>query len=339
MISISACMIVKNEEAVLERCLLSVAQIADEIIIVDTGSTDRTKEIAAKFTDQIYDFTWVNDFSKARNFSFSKATKDYIYTADADEVIDEENIARFLQLKKAMLPEIEIVQMFYANQLEFNTTYNFDKEYRPKLYKRLREFTWQDPLHEAVRLEPVIYDSEIEICHMPTSNHASRDFGTFLKLINQGERLSSKLRSMYARELFIAGNDQDFIESYSYFTKVLENEPLTEKELRQCQCVIARGARLQKDRDMFFKVCLKNIAMQPASAEVCFELGAYYQSQSDEKEATIWFYNAAYETEAELNIRYQKELPLYALADCYRRLGDEEQAKAYDKLARQQYEK
>ena len=74
MIKISLCMIVKDEEQVLNRCLTSVEGIADEIIIVDTGSTDKTKDIAKKFTDKIYDFKWVNDFSKARNYSFSKAS-------------------------------------------------------------------------------------------------------------------------------------------------------------------------------------------------------------------------------------------------------------------------
>ena len=71
MITISLCMIVKNEEAVLARCLDSIAGLMDEIIIVDTGSHDRTKEIAAKYTKNIYDFTWTGNFSDARNFSFS----------------------------------------------------------------------------------------------------------------------------------------------------------------------------------------------------------------------------------------------------------------------------
>ena len=103
MATISLCMIVKNEEQVLARCLDSVADLMDEIIIVDTGSTDRTKEVAARYTDQIYDFTWIGDFSAARNFSFSKATMEYIYAPDADEVLDAENRARFLDLKNCLV--------------------------------------------------------------------------------------------------------------------------------------------------------------------------------------------------------------------------------------------
>ena len=109
MITISLCMIVKNEERILARCLDSVAELMDEIVIVDTGSTDRTKEIAARYTDKIYDFQWIHDFSAARNFAFSKASMEYIYSADADEVLSEENRERFRILKENLLPEIELV--------------------------------------------------------------------------------------------------------------------------------------------------------------------------------------------------------------------------------------
>lgn len=84
-ITISLCMIVKNEEMVLSRCLESIKDIVDEIIIIDTGSTDKTKEIARLYTDKVYDFKWTQDFSQARNYSFSKATKDYQMWLDAEE--------------------------------------------------------------------------------------------------------------------------------------------------------------------------------------------------------------------------------------------------------------
>ena len=171
MISISLCMIVKNEAEILARCLDSLAGLMDEIIIVDTGSTDDTKEIARQYTDLVYDFSWCDDFAAARNFSFSKATKEYIYAPDADEVLDEINRRRFMMLKAALLPEIEIVQMKYITPHKYNTIQNAAMEYRPKLYKRLRTFTWVNPVHETVRLEPVVYDSDICIQHLPQSMH------------------------------------------------------------------------------------------------------------------------------------------------------------------------
>ena len=71
--SISLCMIVKNEERNLPRCLDSVQDLVDEIVIVDTGSSDATRAAALRYTHRVYDFTWRDDFAAARNFSFSKA--------------------------------------------------------------------------------------------------------------------------------------------------------------------------------------------------------------------------------------------------------------------------
>ncbi len=98
MIKISLCMIVKNEEANLKRCLEGIAHYMDEIIIVDTGSTDRTKEIALSFTDKIYDFTWVNDFSAARNYSISKASNEYILVLDSDEFTQSIEVSEIKRL-------------------------------------------------------------------------------------------------------------------------------------------------------------------------------------------------------------------------------------------------
>ena len=81
-------MIVRDEEAVIERCLKNVSQFADELIVVDTGSVDSTRDIACKYTDLVYDYPWQYDFAAARNFSFSKATCDYILWLDADDDMD-----------------------------------------------------------------------------------------------------------------------------------------------------------------------------------------------------------------------------------------------------------
>lgn len=97
---LSVCMIVKDEEALLSRCLNSVSGIADEIIIVDTGSTDRTKQIAADYNAKIYEYTWINDFAAARNESLRHATGKWILVLDADEYLgidDREKWGQFVK--------------------------------------------------------------------------------------------------------------------------------------------------------------------------------------------------------------------------------------------------
>lgn len=314
--TISVCMIVKNEEKNLADCLDCLQGIADEIVIVDTGSTDATKSIAAKYTDKIYDYVWINDFADARNFAFSKATQDYIYSADADERLDEENRHKFMLLKEALLPEIEIVQMYYCNQLENNTIYSYDKEYRPKLYKRVRRFVWQERIHEAVALEPVVFDSEIEIIHKPSPGHGSRDLKIFASMVENGETISKRLREIYAKELYIAGVLEDFAAAEAFFVKWTE-EATDEDELKQACSVLARYYRMKGDDAAFMKYVLKATVLGGCS-EVCYEIGEYYFDKKDLGEAGMWYYNAANETQALLSIAYQEELPVKRLEECKR---------------------
>lgn len=330
MVRISVCMIVKNEEDVLARCLDSLRGIWDELIIVDTGSTDATRRIAAGYTDQIYDFSWTGSFSDARNFAFSKAGMEYIYSADADEVLDEENRERFLTLKETLLPEVEIVQMKYGNQLSFGTVYNFDEEYRPKLFKRLRTFQWIEAIHETIQLEPVVYDSDIVITHMPKGSHTARDLEAFERLIQKEGSLSKRLFEMYARELFVSGTDTDFVAAAPFFQEATANPELGEEELLMACCAAATGARLRGDGISFFKYALKAVTLKGCS-EICLELGRFYLEEGDLEEAAVWLYNAVYETTPVLNIHTGGDEALALLAVCYRRYGNEEQAEIYEK--------
>lgn len=317
MITISLCMIVKNEEAFLARCLNTLKDIMDEIIIVDTGSTDSTRQIAATFTDKIYDYTWIDDFSDARNYSFSKATMDYIYVADADEVLDETNIQAFINLKKCMDERVEIVQMKYKNDVADNNVQNSILEYRPKLFKRLRNFTWTDPVHETVRLEPIIFDSDIVVNHCPAGIHASRDLAIFEKCVNKGTALSKRIRNMYARELLISGDSDNFANAIPYFENIYESPDYSPDIRKEAACVLTRGYRLLNNPDNFFKYALKDMTDSPCS-EICFELGEYYFNINDYEEAALWYYNAAFETECILNIHCNGDYSLNGLAECYK---------------------
>lgn len=327
MITVSLCMIVKNEEAVLQRCLESLCNLVEEIIIVDTGSTDRTKEIARQYTTQVYDYVWNHDFAAARNYAFSKAHMEYIYSADADEMLDEENQKKFLLLKEAMLPEIEIVQMIYVTDMQYNTTENYVKDKRPKLYKRLRSFTWIDPVHEMVNLDPVVYDSDIEILHLPISGHQKRDFGIFEGILQRKGVLSDRLLKMYARELYLSGEKEDFKMAQPYLQKVYEDYLLAgqgmEELAKMVAAVLCRGALYNQDDKMLTKIALHDMTTV-ASAEVCMTLGDYYFACKEYQDALQWYQRAAYSTESYLDIHSSGDGAMLAMAETLEQSKEEQ---------------
>lgn len=333
MASISVCMIVKNEEAVLKRCLDSLEGIADELIIVDTGSTDRTKEIAALYTSRIYDFTWIHDFAAARNFAFSKATKEYIYSADADEVLEETDRKKFLQLKQVLLPEIEIVEMIYVNPTDCNMVYNFTREPRPKLFKRLREFRWIDPIHETVALAPLVYSSDIEIQHRPQSMHSGRDFEALQRELKRSGRLSERLYSMYAKELFISGTEQDFLEAAPWFEKRLEQDDITMDARTEAVCVLAKHCALQQKQEAVLSMVLEAVSgtCMPA-AELFYLLAEYYEAAGNQEAAILWYKKAAMEAECYVCITYGGEYALRQAIRLLKTMGRTEEAEQYETI-------
>ena len=103
---ISVCIIAKNEEARIEKCLASIKPYGFEIVVVDTGSTDRTKEIASKYADKVLDFAWCDDFSAARNFSLRNASNNWIFMIDCDEVIKEINVEELNYFRKHLAENV-----------------------------------------------------------------------------------------------------------------------------------------------------------------------------------------------------------------------------------------
>lgn len=91
---LSVCIITKNEEKNIERCLSSFQNTSFELIVVDTGSTDNTKEAAGRFTSNVYDFEWCDDFATAKNFAISKASNDIVMIIDSDEYIEKLNVSQ-----------------------------------------------------------------------------------------------------------------------------------------------------------------------------------------------------------------------------------------------------
>jgi GT2 family glycosyltransferase/Tfp pilus assembly protein PilF len=175
--TLSLCMIVKNEEQNLVRCLHSVRDIADEIIIVDTGSTDRTIDIAKVFGAQVFTFPWTGDFSEARNYSLKQATGDWILVLDADEVIS----ARDLKEMKMLLSKASPVPVAYSiatrNYIKKISVTGWERnrgEYpeeagagwvrsdKVRLFPRFADIRFAGPVHEMV--EESLKKANIRIC-------------------------------------------------------------------------------------------------------------------------------------------------------------------------------
>lgn len=158
---ISAVLIVKNEEAMLGRCLESVKD-ADEIIVCDTGSTDKTIEIAKKYTDKVYtDFTWCDDFSAARNHAKAKATGDWILSIDADEFCHD-----FSKVRDAVGIYADALNV--RMELEFSNPPKFF--YFPRLFKNVPHVYWVGAVHNCLNIGPTA-DSEVVITYGSSPAH------------------------------------------------------------------------------------------------------------------------------------------------------------------------
>jgi len=222
--------------------------------------------------------------------------------------------------------------MRYRNQQTDGTVYNFETEYRPKLFKRIRSFRWMDPVHEVIDTGVRMINSEIEILHRQRESHAGRDFSYFERYAVPESSLSPRLHRLYAQELFLAGTEEDFARAYTYFEHTLHEETRSPDEIRQSQCVVTRCCHLRRDSTGLFKAALKNMVGKP-SAEVCCELGDFFYGEGDFEEAATWYYTAAFGAESELDVHSAGDLPLRCLSKCFDTLGDAGEAERYRRLA------
>ncbi|HLD05809.1 MAG TPA: glycosyltransferase [Candidatus Nanoarchaeia archaeon] len=163
-LKLSLCMIAKNEEEDLPRCLEAAKPFVDEIIVVDTGSTDKTVEIAKKYTKNVFHFKWINDFSAARNESLKHATGNWVLILDADETISPEDFKRVRELMEFEdVDGYALIQRNYRHQSLLYVTNAtdpkdpyahgmpcFDDNKIIRLFRRKKEISFVYQVHEAV---------------------------------------------------------------------------------------------------------------------------------------------------------------------------------------------
>ncbi|WP_282935949.1 glycosyltransferase [Paenibacillus sp. RC67] len=331
-LTISLCMIVKNEEGSLERCLSSIKDIADEIIIVDTGSTDRTKRIAEQFTNKIYDFEWIDDFAAARNYAFSKATMDYILWLDADDVIEEKDRKQFIALKYSLAPGVDSVSMPY--HLAFDAQGHVVQSLRRnRLVRRERNFIWIGAVHEYLAVGGTIHHSSVAITHKKDKEYSDRNLGIYRKRWERGESFTARDLYYYSNELRDHRYYEEAILGYEEF--LAKQEGWIEDNIAACMKLADCYGHLYEEEQRL-KSLLRTFEYDLPRAECCCRLGDLYLEKEEYAKAIEW-YKLATTLEKPVTMgmsdhRASTWLPHIQLCVCYDRLGQYEKAKYHNDI-------
>lgn len=331
MITISLCMIVKNEEPVLGRILEQVRDIADEIIIVDTGSDDRTKEIALQYTEHVFDYVWQQDFSAARNFACSKATMDYWMWLDADDVIPEPEQEALIRLKEELDADTDVVMMKYLTGFddEGNVTFSY---YRERLLKNRVGFFWSGRVHEAVTPRGNVLYAPIAIEHRKLgSGDPDRNLKIYEDMIAEGEKLEPRHQFYYGRELFYHGRYDEAIRVFEHFLE--EPDGWVENRIDACAQMAACYEYLGKSRERL-EALFSSFLFDAPRAEICCEIGRAKMEERQYRQAVFWYRQALdMERDEGTGAFVQQDcydfLPAIQLCVCYDRLGDKGKALEY----------
>jgi len=274
MAEISLCMIVKNEEKNLKYCLNSIAGAVDEINIVDTGSRDKTIEIAKQYTNRVFYFTWIDDFAAARNFSYSKATKDFIMWLDADDIITQENFDTLLQLKTQLNDKIDFVITLYR------THYNEDG--RPsmifpkiRITRKSAGLSWKWAIHEDLQPSGKGIFANLYIDHKyknftPSSKRNTR---ILRKEIDEG-RGDYRIHYYYGLTCFQHGN---FDEAERYLDMVMESGMVESFDSLDVFIMLHNIYKIRGDIDKARDILEDNESKLSDKSEFYCGLGEFYR--------------------------------------------------------------
>lgn len=335
MVTISLCMIVRDEEDVLKRCLDSAAGLVDEIILVDTGSTDRTKEIAAQFTDHIYDFAWIDDFAAARNYAFSKASSMYCMWLDADDVILEHDRKAFLALKSEITTDTNVVMMKYNTGFDQkgNVTFSY---FRERIIKNNMGMLWKGAVHEVIEAVGKTIHSQCAITHQKLHpSDPDRNLRIFEKLLENGIPLDPRQQFYYGRELYYHKRYEDAIRIFETFLD--EDAGWVENKIDACiHCFYCYNGL---HREMEGKqALLRSFLYDLPRAEICCYLGGCFFEQAQYSLAVYWYQCALTCKRDDSRGGFVSPdaygyTPCIQLCVCFSRMGETEKAIEYNEKA------
>lgn len=328
---LSVCLIVRDEEATIARCLDCVKKFADEIVVTDTGSRDKTVEIVRRYTQNIHYFEWRDDFSAARNFCLDRATGDYVMWLDADDVVPDVDCEKINALKPS-LPDCDMVFLTYAAYTPDGGTYCYVRE---RIFRNTPENRFGGAVHEAVTPRGKIIYSDAKIIHAKVrTGDDMRNLRIYQKQISRGEKLDARAQFYYGRELMF---HKMYRESEAVLCAYLDGEGWVENKIEAC-LDLADVRRALGDGKGALEAVFKSFYYAPPRPRACCAAGDLLFADGKYKTAEYW-YKAALSAECDeraggfVNRDFSRFIPYMRLCATRDRLGDIKAAFEYNEMA------
>ena len=333
--TISLCMIVKNEEMHIARCLDSVQGLVEEIIVVDTGSVDRTVEIVSKYTSKVYSYLWKDDFSDARNYSFFKASMDYCMWMDADDILEEVEKDKFLRLKQNLSSDTDIVMMKYNTSFDEAGKPSFSY-FRERWIRNKSYYRWLGVVHEVIPLSGKIVYSDIAISHKKINvRDPDRNLNIYRKVLAEGKLLDPRQQYYYGRELYYHDQYNEAVSVLEQFLRL--EEGWIENKIEACSICAKCYYSLGQEQSAL-NTLLRSMSFDLPRAELCCEIGKYFLDRGHYHIAAYWYETALSRPKNEYSGGFilpdcYDYIPLLQLCVCFDKMGDRKKAKEYNERA------
>lgn len=324
--TLSITLIVRNEQANLAR-LLPMLDFADEIVVVDTGSTDNTVQVAKSYTDKVYNFTWRDDFSKARNYAITQANCDYIMWLDADDILPQ-NTQQALSAWKLSSDRADMYYLKYTMDSAFPFWF-----WRERIVKRCKQCRFKGFIHEAIPPFGIVQYLNCEIHHRPSASHEQRNLQIYKRALAENRRFSLRDKFYYAKTLMECGQINAALPLVVQFAR---NKRANFTDRVEAYKILANNALFKGQPDVALGFLAASVRLLPPNGEICCLFGQCYMQKKSFLYASQWYAYALSSNSQSgfVNEYYVKFLPNVQLSVCLWHLGDKVGAKFYHKVAK-----
>lgn len=329
-------MIAKDEEKTLPRLFESIRGVFDEVVIIDTGSSDRTKEVAASYGARIYDFKWIDDFAAARTFAFSKVQSDWTCWLDCDDVLRPLDRERLIDLKNTLGNADAYLMMYdYAQNDKDEPICKF---FRHRIVRTSLKIKWDCPIHEHLCIPPGTREAmtNIVVTHKRTAEAAAQDKGRNIRMLKKAvldRPNDQRMKFYYGKELYNEGGYEESIKILEAYLKIGDWH---DNMVNAWFWVAMSYWSLKKD-EKAIDACMSGIRLDPRFAEFYYVIGQIYQDRSDYGNAIRWHEIAAScpvpEVWGTVLLEYYREVPRDRLCQCYANLGMHRKAYEWNEAA------